>query len=352
MREGKVIVVGGQNAKIEPSVLRSIKGPLWGQSDGRFFLILVFSLAVHVSVLWMFSQIKLSTGKVMTIEQIPERFARLIIDRPIVKDVPKAADKQLSSEKEETAVEEDKVEKDDPKQQKTSEAKKNAAKQSVAMRAQKVEKKIRNVGVLGLLTGTGKTATGGSVVDVLGKIGDSKDNMGDLDKMLDDMSGLQKAPTMDVLDKKLVGSKEVALDYREGIDDLLADMSSVTTKKIAKQGDVIISRPESIEGAASSDAQRDNKVINKVVSSHRTSIRMSYERFLKRDPSLQGKITVRFTITANGSVTDVEIMENTTNNRGLENEIRRKVQMWKFASIPEGDVTVTFPFVFQPSSNR
>ena len=73
---------------------------------------------------------------------------------------------------------------------------------------------------------------------------------------------------------------------------------------------------------------------------------MSYERFLKREPSLQGKITVRFTITANGCVTDVEILENTTHNRGLENEIRRKVKMWKFAAIPEGDVTVTFPFVF------
>jgi TonB family protein len=77
---------------------------------------------------------------------------------------------------------------------------------------------------------------------------------------------------------------------------------------------------------------------------------MSYEKFLKKAPDLSGKITIRFTINAEGSVTKLEVMENTTGNKELEDEIIRKVKMWNFESIPEGDVTVTYPLVFQPAA--
>ena len=75
----------------------------------------------------------------------------------------------------------------------------------------------------------------------------------------------------------------------------------------------------------------------------------SYEKHLKRIPELAGKITVRFTIAASGRVTSVQILENTTGNNDLERDISRKIKMWRFEKIAEGDVTVTYPFVFQPA---
>jgi len=86
-----------------------------------------------------------------------------------------------------------------------------------------------------------------------------------------------------------------------------------------------------------------------VVASHKTSIRMSYEKYLKRIPDLAGKVTVRFTISATGRVTIVQILENTTACKELERDIVRKVKMWRFEAIPEGDVTVTYPFLFRSS---
>ena len=76
---------------------------------------------------------------------------------------------------------------------------------------------------------------------------------------------------------------------------------------------------------------------------------MSYEKYLKRNPNLAGKLTVRFTIAASGRVTSVQILENTTGNENLQRDIIRKIKMWRFEKITEGDVTVTYPFVFQPS---
>ena len=41
----------------------------------------------------------------------------------------------------------------------------------------------------------------------------------------------------------------------------------------------------------------------------------------------------------------VKVLENTTGNTS-ENEIMRKIKMWQFEPIAEGDVTVSYPFVF------
>ncbi|MFW6245799.1 MAG: TonB family protein, partial [Fibrobacterota bacterium] len=76
----------------------------------------------------------------------------------------------------------------------------------------------------------------------------------------------------------------------------------------------------------------------------------TYQKYLRRDPSLAGKITVRFTITSSGSISVVEILENTTGNDQLEREIVRKIRMWQFDEIPDGDVSVTYPFVFSPAA--
>ena len=58
---------------------------------------------------------------------------------------------------------------------------------------------------------------------------------------------------------------------------------------------------------------------------------------------------MRFTITAAGIVTTVIVLENTTGNAAFEQELMRKVKLWRFEEVPEGDVTVTYPFLFSPS---
>jgi TonB family protein len=201
-----------------------------------------------------------------------------------------------------------------------------------------------------MLTGVGTTAKGPSVVDVLGTMKNKKGHFVDLDQALENMSGLQKNQNIEVLDRKLVKSKDIAISQKEEIDDLIASVGHAKTVDLSKKGDFVIQRPESIEGAASSDAKRDAGAINSVVSSHKLSIKMSYEKFLSRDPNLSGKITIKITIAASGSVTFVKAIENTTGSQELEEEIIRKISMWQFEPVPEGNVTITYPFVFMPSS--
>jgi TonB family protein len=350
-RDANVIVAGTALVAVDKNFIKAVRGSLWRKTDARFFLIALLSIGLHAGVVVYFHTIKIAPAKTKTIEEIPERFAKLIIEKPIPKEVKNKpmVNQQAAKEKAATQAEAEKANERQSTGSGAGSGPSSVVKQSVARQVARVEQKIRTVGVLGMLTGVGTTAKGPSVVDVLGSVGNKKEHAQDLDRALADMSGLQQSRSVDIMQKKLVKSKDVEISHKESIDDLIAGIGAAKTSDLSKRGDILISRPESIEGAASSNAKRDITAINAVVTSHKVSVRMSYERFLKKAPDLAGKITIRFTIDAEGNVTRLEIMENTTGNKELEDEILRKVKMWKFETIPEGEVTVTYPLVFQPA---
>jgi TonB family protein len=342
----------------DKSLLRDIRGPLWQSLDKRFFFIALASLALHIGIVWYLDSIKLKQNEMMAVEKIPERFAKLIIDKPMPKlpptpKQPLAKTAETGEAARQTAAEETAPEAAQNGQAAPVSAKERAvAQKAVARQVARVEEKIRTVGVLGMLTGQGSTARGPAVVDVLGGVGKKKESFQNLESALSNMSGLQQTQNINVLQSKLVKSKDVSINRKEEIDDLIASVGAAKATNLAKRGSITIQRPQSIEGAASSNAKRDYEVINAVVLSHKTSINMSYEKYLKIDPGLAGKITIRLTIAASGDVSAATVIENTTGNRDLEDDIVRKVRMWKFDPIPEGDATVTLPLVFSQAQGQ
>jgi TonB family protein len=348
-RDGNIIVAGAHAITIDKDFLRAVRGSLWQKTDSRFFWIALLSIGLHIGAVVYFRNITIIPIKTKSIEEIPERFAKMIIEKPIPKEMKKKPVTETAAQQnQKTSDKSSDVAK--PVSGSVGAQQTSAVKKNVARQVARVEQKIRTVGVLGMLTGVGATAKGPSVVDVLGTLGHKKEHIQDLDKALSQVSGLQQTASIDIVHKKLVKSKDVEISHKESIDDLIAGISTAKTSDLSKKGDILISRPESIEGAASSSAKRDIAAINAVVASHKTSVRMTYEKFLKKSPDCAGKITVRFTIDAGGNVVRLEALENTTGNKELEEEIIRKVKLWKFESIPEGEVTITYPLIFQPAA--
>jgi TonB family protein len=339
--------MSGGAAVIDKNFMKSVRGSLWQKTDRLFIVMIALSLALHSGTVWYFRHIKIVPARTKTLEEIPERFAKLIIEKPLPKEKEKKPKKLETSQSQGFGEKKPSMEASG-KTQVTAPS--TGVRRNVARQVERVEQKIRTVGVLGMLTGVGTTAKGPSVVDVLGAAGAKKERMQDLDKALAEVTGLKQTQSVDVVQRKLVKSRDVEISHKENIDDLIANIGAAKTSELSKKGDILISRPESIEGAASSSSKRDIAAINAVVTSHKMSVRMSYERFLKKVPDLAGKITVRFTIDAAGNVTHTEVLENTTGNMELEEEIIRKVKMWKFEEIPEGEVTITYPLIFQPAA--
>ncbi len=344
--ENRIIVVSsGARLAIDRSILRNVRGGFGNKLDLRFFMILLVSVFFHGVIVFMAIRIKLQPAEDIVIEKVPERFVKLIIDKPMSKELVKEKQALVGDEK---VVTDRKVA--PVTGSAVAIAKRAEAKKQVEQKVAKVENKVRTVGVLGMLTGVGSTAKGPAVVDVLGTMKDKGDKFKGLDEVLSNMSGLKKNQPIEILDRKLIKSKDVTVSHKEEIDDLIAGVGEVKTYELAKKGDFLIQRPESIEGAASNDSKRDHQAINEVVTSHRSSIKMSYEKYLKRDPYLKGKITLRITISASGAVSSVIIAVNSTGNREFADEVVRKVKMWQFEQVTDGDVTVSYPFVFTPAA--
>ncbi|NLE02630.1 MAG: energy transducer TonB [Fibrobacter sp.] len=342
--DNEIVISRVSRLELDKKTLSQIRGRIFLKLDSRFFLIVTLSVIIHLVSIIYFTHSKVEEKDHIVIEQVPERFAKLIIDKPIEKTKKNQTDKKELKSTTETKTGEPKKTSGNVVLQKRN------AQREVKTQVAQVEEKVRTVGVLGMLTGVGKTAKGPSVVDVLGTMKEQKNNFNDLDAVLEKMSGLKKNVSVDVLDRKLVKSKDVVISHKEEIDDLIASVGQATYVDLAKKGDFVIQRPERIEGAAATNAKRDPAAINEIVSSHRNSIKMSYEKFLKRNPELAGKISVIITITASGSVTDIVVTENTTGSPEFEQEIVRKIKMWQFDPIGDGDCTVSYPFVFMPAS--
>ncbi|MBI5525561.1 MAG: AgmX/PglI C-terminal domain-containing protein [Deltaproteobacteria bacterium] len=94
------------------------------------------------------------------------------------------------------------------------------------------------------------------------------------------------------------------------------------------------------------DGCLDPTVISKTVKSRLRSIQSCYERELKKNPALAGKITIAFTISSEGAVVETRVEHDTMNNTAVADCIMGAIRRLKFATSECGNVPVSYPFVF------
>lgn len=218
-----------------------------------------------------------------------------------------------------------------------------------------IRRQVSKVGVLGVLTGKG-TAGRSSRSSPVSALQLDEDLQKDLDQILgnvknisiadagpgdgsgtgdQDGSGTGLIEIEGILDGEGVGEQiQVSRlgDVSQGSDGTGADADYVQEVVSPEQRD-----------------ERSSRVISRVVASHTGAIRYAYNRELRKNPALRGKIVLTFTIAPEGSVTECKVEESEMNWPPLENSLVRMVRGWKFPEIPEGTVTVSYPLVFFPS---
>lgn len=164
----------------------------------------------------------------------------------------------------------------------------------------------------------------------------------------DGTSGVAIAGTADADGGRVVGQEtgDVA-----GIDnDALAGPERKAVKTGAKKeldvrGSVAVKAPSEAFGTGA----LDQKAITKVVNRRKGAVKACYDKRLKRNNKLAGKVKIQFTILESGRVGDVQVVENTTNDDEVGRCIVGRIKRWRFPKPDGGTVTVTFPFVFTPS---
>jgi periplasmic protein TonB len=96
-------------------------------------------------------------------------------------------------------------------------------------------------------------------------------------------------------------------------------------------------------------ASRSQEEIERIFQKNKGAIFNIYNRELRKDPTLQGKVVFELTIAPDGTVTKCVIASSELNNTKLEKRLISKIKKFKFANKKVPVTTVSYPIDFLPS---
>jgi len=99
----------------------------------------------------------------------------------------------------------------------------------------------------------------------------------------------------------------------------------------------------------SGKASRSREEIELIFDKNKGAIFALYNRALRRDPTLEGKLVLRLTIAPNGVVTFCEIVSSNLGDLELEEKLVRRVKMFRFEARDVEAITTTKPIDFFPA---
>jgi TonB family protein len=100
---------------------------------------------------------------------------------------------------------------------------------------------------------------------------------------------------------------------------------------------------------SSGKASRSREEIELVFDKNKGAIFALYNRALRQDPSLEGKLVLRLTIAPNGQVTMCEIVSSELEDDELERKLVQRVKLFRFAARDVEAITTTKPIDFFPA---
>jgi TonB family protein len=99
----------------------------------------------------------------------------------------------------------------------------------------------------------------------------------------------------------------------------------------------------------SGKASRSREEIELVFDKNKGAIFALYNRALRRDPTLEGKLVLRLTIAPNGEVTLCEIVSSELGDAELEQRLVQRIKLFRFEARDVEAITTTKPIDFFPA---
>ncbi len=97
-------------------------------------------------------------------------------------------------------------------------------------------------------------------------------------------------------------------------------------------------------------SSRTAEEIAELVSEKRGTVMYVYNKHLRTDPLLMGRVEVAMIVHPSGRVSDVEIVSSNMYNQSFELELINSIEQWRFGSVnsSEGPLPIQLPFSFSP----
>jgi hypothetical protein len=295
-----------------------VRGTLWTSIDHLFFGILAASLFLHFAGAACIMLSPKPPDSDLSLDELPDRFARVLLP-------PKPPEPEQQKAPEQTAQA-------DEKKDLKKDVKKKDLPQDATQRKAVLQQRVAGKGLLKIL---GSAGGSGALSDVLG----SGTGSGDVASALAGARGVSIATADSVGARAGDGAGRTA-----GIGDV--GTSGGGKVALAGKGDAKVTGQVSTAAPEVTRRTWTGRRSPRYIRDRLGAIRGCYERELKRNPALKGKVVVRFNITPAGRAGDVRIEENTLGSGEVASCITGLMRSWIFPFKPPDEVPVQYPFLF------
>jgi len=301
----------------------------WEDVDWLFLAIVLFSALLHTAVvIWIESQ---PPPKKVRLEDFPNRFVKMVLppEEPPepVEETTEGESDQVVEKKAEPVEEPVPVE--TPEEPSGGEPDEEPAETPEEKRA-RLEEEASSKGLLALIGTAGESSRDGAVADLLSDTSGLAEDVGDA---LAKSSGV------------VIGRRDVdqAGLRGGGGGEGAAGIGNLGGAGGGKGGEVKkeTRAPKAVleTGSVEIGSSEDASSVRATMKRYNARIRACYEKELKLNPDLGGKVTAYWVIGTDGKAMDVEITGNSTKNATLGSCIVREIKRISFPA-PEDDIEV------------
>ena len=295
------------------------------RQEARFRRTLRNTLALLLLLSLVIPWLPLPEKSAEEIPEIPQRFAKLMLERKVLPPPPPP--RVVRNEREPVT---EQMVREQPKPV-------EAAPQVIPDRTRKVRERASKAGLLPFAEALANLRSNEAVASVVSK---SKLSRG---------SGIAKRTERAVITSKVAGGSDgisTSGFSRDTGGGGLAGRDTTTVVSTLGAGGGGGSGNGSGRGGS---AGRSLEEIEMVFDRNKGAIFALYNRALRKDPALQGKLVLRLTISPEGQVTFCEVVSSELGDAELERKLVTRVKMFRFDPKDVAPFTATKPIDFFPA---
>lgn len=288
----------------------------------RWLMICVLTIAVGGAIIPWLPMPEVDREE---LEELPPQLARIVLEKPEPVVPPPPPKPEV---KEEKPIPEEKPEvKPEPKKEVTPEPEPTVADAQ------------EKAAVSGLLAFKDAFADMRDAVDV---------------NALQDTAAIQQgAGEAATIDRSIMTSKHGTRSSGVNVTALSRDTGGValagreTTKveaPVASKGEGGVKKPRELDAR-----QRSIEEVRRIFDSNKGSIFAIYNRALRADPTLQGKVVLQLVIDPSGRVADVKVVASELADEAVVAKIVNRIRLFDFGKRDVGTTTISYPVHFLPT---
>ena len=269
------------------------------------------------------------------VEELPPRLAQLVVEKQKPKPPPP---KKVEKKKEK------------PKEKKKEKPKKKEKKKEVKKVKPKPKPKPEK-SQAELIAEARKKAQSTGLLALSDELSDLRDTTPTLNKSKKLSKGAAQAKTF----KRNVLTSNVASSGSGGIDTSNLSTGIGRSSLAGRQTTKVESPVEQVAKNARIESDRKNKKpsrtyeeVSLVFDKNKGAIYSLYNRALRKDPTLEGKLVIEITINPAGTVTNVRVVSSELNSPELEQKLITRIKLFNFGARNVETLIVTYPIDFLP----